>query len=158
MWLISGSHIPAAADFTRLGYSHFFGHWDFPWMTKNVFFIDAFMIPAAGLSVFAAIKGVTAMWKKMTDNAGVGKALYRPSVDQFIKEFLWPSVLEIVRHDRFKKCETNKDRVKGHQPLMWAFIGLLLVTGYSFVSQDILGLMVLGGVFERHPQLKLVAL
>ncbi|MCI5145970.1 MAG: heterodisulfide reductase [Candidatus Electrothrix sp. AR3] len=159
MWLPSGSQVPAAGDFTHQGYSNFFGHWNFKWMTKNVFFIDFFMIPTAGLAVFAAFKGVTAMWKKMAENAGVGEALYRPSVDQFVKEFLWPSVVEIVQHDRFKKCETNKDRVRGHQPLMWAFIGLLFVTGYSFFAQDILGLVIpsLHGPMSMLNPVKIIA-
>jgi quinone-modifying oxidoreductase subunit QmoC len=139
MYLISGSHVPASEDFIQFGYGHFFGHWDWKVIPKTTFFIDFFMIPTAALSLFAAFKGVTAMWKKMSDKAGVGKAIYQPSPLQFVKEFLWPSIVEIVGHDRFKKCETNKDRVRGHQPLMWAFIALLFVTGYSFFAQDILG-------------------
>jgi quinone-modifying oxidoreductase subunit QmoC len=159
MWLISGSHVPSPADFSHLGYSHFFGHWDFKWMTKNVLFIDLFMIPAAGLAAFATFQGVTAMWRKMAENTGVGEALYRPSINQFVKEFLWPSVVEIVQHDRFKKCETNKDRVRGHQPLMWAFIGLFFVTGYSLFSQDVLGLLIpsLHGPMSLWNPVKIIA-
>jgi len=139
MYLISGSHVPPPEDFLHVGYGHFFGHWDWKVLPKTTFFIDLFMLPTAALSVFAAFKGVTGMWKKMADNAGVSKALYKPSVLQFVKEFFWPSVVEIVRHDRFEKCETNKDRIRGHKPLMWAFIALLFVTSYSFFVQDILG-------------------
>ncbi|MCI5221735.1 MAG: 4Fe-4S dicluster domain-containing protein [Candidatus Electrothrix sp. AR4] len=159
MWLISGSHVPSPADFSHVGYSQFFGHWDFKYLTKNVFFIDFFMIPTAGLAVFAAFQGVTAMWKKMAENTGVGEALYRPSINQFVKEFLWPSVVEIVQHDRFKKCETNKDRVRGHQPLMWAFIGLFFVTGYSLFTQDILGLLLpsLHGPMSLWNPVKIIA-
>ena len=139
MLMISGLHVPAPDDFAHVGYGHFFGHWDWKILPKTTFFIDLFMLPVGALSVFAAFKGVTGMWKKMAENAGVGKALYSPSALQFVKEFFWPSVVEIIRHDRFKKCETNKDRVRGHQPLMWAFIALLFVTSYSFFAQDILG-------------------
>lgn len=141
IWLLAGGKVPSEESFAVQGYSQFFGHWDSRFMSKNVFFIDLFMIPAAGLSVLAAFKGVTGLWKKMAENSGVGEALYRPSAIQFVKEFLWPSVTEIIRHDRFKKCETNNDRVRGHQPLMWAFIGLLFVTAYSFFSQDFLGII-----------------
>ncbi len=159
MCWISGSHPPSVADFSHIGYSQFFGHWDFKWLSKNVFFIDFFMIPTAGLAVFAAFKGVTAMWKKMAENTGVGEALYRPSINQFIKEFLWPSVIEIVQHDRLKKCETNKNRVRGHQPLMWAFIGLFFVTGYSLFSQDVLGLLIpsLHGPMSMWNPVKIIA-
>jgi quinone-modifying oxidoreductase, subunit QmoC len=139
MWWISGSKILSPEAFSYKGYSQFFGHWNFSLLSKNVFFIDLIMIPTALLSLFAAYKGVSAMWKKMAENSGVGEALYRPSIPQFVKEFLWPSVVEIVQHDRFKKCETNQNRVQGHQPLMWAFIALFFVTGYSLFMQDILG-------------------
>jgi quinone-modifying oxidoreductase subunit QmoC len=143
LWLISGGmHIPSTGDFAHHGYGHFFGHWDFHLLAKNVFFIDLIMLSAAGIAAYGSYKGVTAMWKSMSENAGVGEALYRPSVPQFIKEFFWPSVVEIVQHERFKKCETNKDRIRGHQPLMWAFLALAFVTAYSAFAQDVLGIFI----------------
>lgn len=147
VWLISGSNYLSQEEFLHAGFSNFFGEgyvhlFGVKLLSRNVFFINSFMIPTAALAAFASFKGVTAMWRKMTENTGVGEALYRPSVPQFIKEFLWPSLVEIVQHDRLKKCETNQDRVRGHQPLMWAFIGLLIVTTYSFISQDIIGYFV----------------
>lgn len=141
VWIISGGmHIPAAEDFTRYGYGHFFGHWDFRLLAKNVFYIDLIILPTVALAIYASYKGVSKMWKMMAENAGVGEALYRPSVIQFVKEFLWPSIVEIVQHTRFKKCITNADRLKGHLPLLLAFLALLFVTGYSFFVQDILGI------------------
>ena len=143
MWLISGGlHIPSTEDFAHNGYGHFFGHWDFRLLAKNVLFIDLIMLPAAGIAAFGAYKGVMAMWKQMSENAGVGEALYRPSAPQFIKEFLWPSLQEIVQHDRFNECVTNKDRVRGHLPLMWAFIALFFVTAYSAFAQDVVGIFI----------------
>jgi quinone-modifying oxidoreductase subunit QmoC len=141
MWLISGGmKFLAPEDFAQYGYGHFFGHWNFHLLTKNVFFIDLIMLPTVALAIFASYKGVCAMWKQMAENAGVGDALYKPSVPQFIKEFLWPSLVEIVQHNRFRECTTNADRVRGHLPLMLAFIGLFIVTSYSFFTQDVLGI------------------
>lgn len=143
VWLISGGlHIPAAEDFARSGYGNFFGHWDFHLLAKNVFFIDLIMLPTVALALYASYKGVTAMWKLMAVNAGVGEALYKPSAPQFVKEFLWPSIVEIVQHDRFRKCTSNEDRVTGHLPLMLSFIALVFVTTYSFVAQDIIGIFI----------------
>lgn len=140
-WIISGGmHIPSGEDFARYGYGHFFGHWDFRLLAKNVFFIDIIMVPAFLLAVYASYRGVSAMWKLMVKSSGIEEPLYRPSVNQFIKEFLWPSVVEIVQHARFKKCITNADRLKGHLPLLLSFIALLFVTIYSFFVQDILGI------------------
>jgi quinone-modifying oxidoreductase subunit QmoC len=160
MWLISGGlHLPTYEQFAHVGYGHFFGHWDFHLLAKNVLFIDLIMLPTAGLAVYAAYKGVSAMWKQMAENAGVGEALYRPSVPQFVKEFLWPSVVEIVQHDRFKECVTNKDRVRGHLPLMWAFIALLFVTAYSAFAQDVLGIFIpsLHGPMSLWNPVKIIA-
>ncbi len=143
VWLISGGMtIPSAAEFARDGYGHFFGHWDFRWLAKNVFFIDLIILPTVALSIYAAYRGVSAMWHKMAESAGVGEALYRPSIAQFVKELLWPSVVEIVQHTRFKKCVANADRLKGHLPLLLSFLALLFVTVYSAFTQDFLGIFI----------------
>jgi len=143
LWLISGGlHIPASEQFAHAGYGHFFGHWDWRYLSKNVFFIDLIILPTVALALIASYKGISAMWKKMAENSGVAEALYRPSAAQFIKEFLWPSVVEIVKHNRFQECTTNKDRVTGHLPLMLAFIALLFVTTYSAFTQDVIGIFI----------------
>ncbi len=141
LWLISGGlAIPTAADFSTHGYQHFFGHWDFHWLSKNVFYIDIIMLPSAGLAVFAAYKGVSRMWKGMEEHAGI-QVNFRPSAGQFIKDFLWPSVKEIVQHTRLRECNENKDRVVGHLPLMLSFIGLFIVTAWSATANDVLALI-----------------
>jgi len=160
MWLISGGmHIPTTAEFAHAGYGHFFGHWDYHLLAKNVLFIDLIMIPAFFMAAYASYKGVSAMWKKMAENSGVGDAPFRPSVNQFVTEFFWPSVVEIIQHERFKKCTANKDRIRGHQPLMWAFIALLFVTVYSAFAQDVLGIFIpsLHGPMSLWNPVKIVA-
>jgi len=133
-------HIPTSEQFADHGYQQFFGHWEFKWYAKNIFFIFLIMVPSLGLGLFSAFKGVTRMWKSMSENAGVNPD-YRPSVVQFTQEFLWPSVVEIVYHNRFRECKTNLDRVRGHLPLMLAFIGLFIVTCWSLIKNDVLGLI-----------------
>lgn len=143
VWFISGGmKFLSAEDFTRYGYGHFFGHWDFHLLAKNVFFIDLIILPTVALSLYAAYRGVSAMWKLMAENAGVGEPLYKPSVPQFVKEFLWPSVVEIVQHNRFRKCTANADRLKGHLPLLLSFLALFFVTAYSAFTQDVIGIFV----------------
>ena len=140
MWMLSGAmHIPTAEEFSSHGYQRFFGHWDFYWYAKNIFFIVLIMVPSLGLGLFSAFKGVTTMWKKMSADAGVNQD-FRPSVVQFAKNFVWPSIVEIVKHDRFNECGENLDRVRGHKPLMLAFIGLFIVTCWSLLKNDVLGL------------------
>lgn len=140
-WFLSGAmHIPSVEEFAKKGYTNFFGHWDFKWYAKNIFFIVAFMVPAAGIAVFSVYKGVTKMWSAMSKNAGI-QPTFRPSVMQFLTQFLVPSITETLQHKRFKECTTNVDRVKGHLPLMFAFIGLFIVTCWSLFKQDVLGLI-----------------
>jgi len=139
-WFLSGAmHIPNAEEFAKKGYTQFFGHWEFKWYAKNIFFIVMFMVPAAAIAVFSVYKGITKMWAEMSRRAGIASS-FRPSVRQFIGDFLWPSLVETLQHKRFKECKTNVDRVKGHLPLVLAFIGLFIVTIWSLFKQDILGL------------------
>lgn len=140
-WILSGAmHIPSTEEFARKGYTEFFGHWDFKWYAKNIFFIVAFMVPSAGIAVFSVYMGITKMWKEMGKRAGI-KSAYRPSVVQFFQQFLWPSLVETMQHNRFKECTVNTNRVKGHLPLVLAFIGLFIVTCWSLFKQDVLGLI-----------------
>ncbi len=150
-WAISGGMlIPDSGDFAKYGYQHFFGHWDAtsfmmqsdgvtPWLSKNVLFIDIIFLAAAFLAVVAAYKGVTGLWKSMTEREG-GNADFKPSLKQIAVDFAWPSIIEIVQHNRFKECTTNRNRETGHKPLMWAFGGLFLVTVWSAFANDILGI------------------
>lgn len=142
LWAISGGmHIPSAADFSTYGYQRFFGHWDFHWLGKNVAFIDFFMLGAAGLAVIASYKGVTKLWSQMSQKQG-GNPNFKPSMVQLVRDFLWPSIIEIVQHSRFKECVTNRDRITGHKPLMYAFGGLFIVTAWSAIANDVLGLWI----------------
>jgi quinone-modifying oxidoreductase subunit QmoC len=143
LWLISGGmHIPAGEQFARVGYTHFFGHWDFRWLSKNVLFIDIIMLPAVGIAITSVYKGISKLWQGMQASVGATEVPYRPSVPQFIKMFLWPALKEILEHRRFRECTENQDRIKGHRPLMYAFIGLFIVTLYSMFTQDVIGIFI----------------
>lgn len=141
MWLLSGGLMDNwAANFEAgYGYQRMFGYWDFHWYAKNIFFIVLFTVPAAGLALFAAYKGVSNLWKGMAEKQALNSD-YRPSVVQFVTQFFWPSVVEIMSHKRFEDCTVNTERAKGHKPLVWAFIGLAIVTTWSLIANDILGL------------------
>jgi quinone-modifying oxidoreductase subunit QmoC len=142
-WLISGGmHIPSTEKFARVGYGHFFGHWDFRWLAKNVLFIDIIFLGALAIAGTSLYKGVTTLWKGMVATLDEKDVAYRPSVPQFVKLFLWPSLVEIVKHNRFKECTVNTDTVKGHLPLLLGFIGLFIVTLYSMFTQDVIGIFI----------------
>jgi quinone-modifying oxidoreductase subunit QmoC len=140
LWLLSGAtHIPSVEVFALNGYTQFFGHWDFKWYPKNAFFIVSIMVPAAGLAVYSVYRGIRKMWQRMSKRANI-KTEYRPSVIMFFNEFLWPSIVETMKHNRFRECTANTDRVKGHLPLVLGFIGAFILTCWSAFRQDLMGL------------------
>lgn len=142
-WLISGGMtIPSTEKFAIVGYTHFFGHWDFRWLAKNVLFIDIIMLTALAIAGTSLYKGVTTLWRGMVATLDKKDVAYRPSVPQFVKLFLWPALVEIVKHNRFNECTANTDRVKGHLPLVLGFIGLFIVTCYSLFTQDVIGIFI----------------
>ncbi len=138
MWLISGAiGIPTHADFAKHGYQHFFGEWSFEWYAKNTFFIVAFMVPSMLIALVSVYKGISKMWTAMAEHSDFNPN-FRPSAPQFITQYLWPSVVEILKHNRFRECKVNIDRVTGHRPLLYAFIGLFIVTLWSLLANDFL--------------------
>jgi quinone-modifying oxidoreductase subunit QmoC len=64
------------------------------------------------------------------------------------KDLSFPEVLKsllcvvptILKHDKFEKCETNKNRYIPHLLVFFAFIGLFVVTNAFFVALYILGI------------------
>src|SRR5665647_59120 len=143
LWFISGViHIPSGAAFTDAGNTRFLGQWDLYLLGKNVLFIDVIMLTAVGIAVTSLYKGVSTLWKGMESSIGLKDVPYRPSAVQFTKQFLWPSLVEIFQHSRFRECTVNADRVKGHRPLMLGFIGLFIVTCYSLFTQDVIGIFI----------------
>ena len=124
MWLISGGLMSNwSANFEAgYGYQRMFGHWDFHWYAKNIFFIVLMMVPAAAIAVFSVIKGIRNLWKGMSSKYELNDN-FRPSTGQFVQQFLWPSIVEILGHKRFEDCTVNTERAKGHKPLVFAFIG-----------------------------------
>ncbi len=143
-WLSGGMHLPQGAiDFGLFFDSHKDHATIIGGLTQNVLIIDIIFVPAFAFAVFAAYRGVSAMWQAMAAQLPE-KSAFRPSVVQFVTMFLLPAIKEILQHNRFNQCGANRDRVNGHLPLMFAFIALLAVTAYSMVRKDVVGMFVEG--------------
>lgn len=141
LWILSGAmHIPSNEVFAHKGYSQFFGHWDFKWYPKNTFFIVSLMIPSAGLAVFSINRGMRKLWGTMVKHAQIPPD-FKPSIAIFIKTFMVPSLVEVLKHNRFRECIANRERAKGHLALVLGFIGAFILTCWSAFRQDILGLI-----------------
>lgn len=142
VWYLGGGmHIPDAEALAHEGFGHFFAAGTTFGFTNNVLLIDMIFVPAFLFAVFASFKGAATMWKQMVANTGGASQNFRPSAKQFVIDFLWPSIVETVKHKRFNECGANKGRVTGHLPLLLAFIGLFLVTNYAFIVKDFIGLI-----------------
>ncbi len=162
VWFLSGG-MKLPVDGQPIDFGMFFdGHKDHPTiiagLTLNVILIDMIFLPAFGFAVFAAYKGVSNMWKDMSAKLGV-QTEFRPSVGQFVTEFLVPSVKEILAHSRFKECGPNANRATGHLPLLLSFIGLLMVTAYAMIKKDVVGMFVPGlhGPLPLYDPFKILA-
>ena len=146
VWFLSGGmHLPAAGN---IDFGMFFdSHKEHPTiiggLTLNVLLIDLIFVPAFVFALFAAYKGVSAMWRDMASKLPA-QGNFRPSAAQFVSDFLLPAVKEILAHTRFRMCGANQNRVNGHLPLLLAFIGLFAVTTYGMIRKDIIGMFVEG--------------
>ena len=158
MAVSGGFHIPDPETFKAVGFGHFFGHWDWRWFSKNVLFIDLIFCSAFFFAAYASFRGISTMWKKMSAGLQVDPN-FRPSAYQYVVNFFWPAVVETVQHKRFEMCGTNHDRVRGHLPLLLSFIGLAVVTGYSLLRKDVVGIFIpsLHGPIPMMDPFKLLA-
>ena len=146
IWAVSGGmKLPASG---AIDFGMFFdSHKDHPTMiaglTQNVLLIDLIFVPAFLFALYAFYRGVSNMWGAMSSQLPTS-GHFRPSVTQFVSQFLLPAAKEILAHKRFNECGTNRDRVNGHLPLLFAFIALFAVTVYSMIRKDVVGMFVEG--------------
>lgn len=138
-WLSGGMRLPEG----EINFGYFFGEGYYFGLPQNVLLIDLIFVPAFVFALYAFYRGISNMWRGMAAQVPAA-GNFRPSVTQFISQFLIPSVKEILAHNRFNECGTNRNRVNGHLPLLFAFIALFVVTIYAMVRKDVVGLFVEG--------------
>ncbi len=98
--------------------------------------VDIVFVPLAALLAFSLFKSLSRFWKDMS------MGLTPPSAYQMLVKggwwgILYSSLKEILGHTRFRKCGAAKERTVPHLLLMWSFIGLLVVTTFVFIAEDI---------------------
>lgn len=103
--------------------------------------IDAIYLSLAAFVIFICYKGVINFWKDISKGAGLSESFTgtnpKPSIGDLLTKYLWPSIVEILQHTRFKKCGQTAERVKGHQWLLISFIVLFVVTNFVFIAEDV---------------------
>lgn len=93
--------------------------------------IDAIFIPVAIFVMATAFSGILRFWKGL-NKGGTGKS-------SIIKSIVL-TVIEILKHDSFKKCESNKQRYVSHLLTFYGFLGLFATTNLVMVLLYLFGI------------------
>ena len=85
-------------------------------------YIDTVFILAAGFAVVSFFLGIKKYWKDM----GAGMSIQGNLVAS-IKD----TIIEILAHKKFQKCNVTKDRFTAHLLVFYAFVGLAITTTWA---------------------------
>ncbi|RJQ74495.1 MAG: heterodisulfide reductase [Desulfobacteraceae bacterium] len=100
------------------------------------YLVDIIMVPTffAAIAVFAL--GLTRFLGDMHANALLEGKTDRKTIDPvgFIQALI-KTVPNIIKHNRFNECSTNKSRATAHMMVLFGFIGLFVVTGAFFAAE-----------------------
>lgn len=97
--------------------------------------IDAAYTTAFFFAIFVLLAGSIRYWNDMKRNA-VSNGLKMNG--GFVSNIV-PTIMEIVAHRRFRKCDTTKNRAVAHIFVFYAFIGLFLTTIWSAFYTNFMG-------------------
>lgn len=116
------------------------GHWDFSAVPRTpsgeisyskfldpTTNIDPIFVTAAAFAVISFVASIKKYWADMVKHAGVA-----PTNANFVQSIKC-AIMEILRHDRFKKCNVSADRSVAHMLVFYSFIGLAITTTWAVV-------------------------
>lgn len=95
------------------------------------YYIDSVFVPVAMFAVFSFIVGITRYWKDMSREAG--PARWKGVVKENLLRTIITTIVEIISHKRFEKCNVTKDRKIAHLLVFFSFIGLAITTAWAVV-------------------------
>jgi quinone-modifying oxidoreductase subunit QmoC len=96
--------------------------------------VDPFAIFAATFAVISAVIAVKKFWGAMKENEGA----FQPKMN--LVSSLIAVVKDVLAHKKFQECGERKNRKLPHQMMVFAFIGLLIVTSVVSVNHYMLKL------------------
>ncbi len=85
-----------------------------------VIYIEVIFMSAIGLAGVAYLMSLLKFWKSIGSNGSATSKGFVPS--------LIGTIIELISHKRFAKCEANGDRRIGHLLVLYAFVGLAITT------------------------------
>lgn len=126
------------------GAEHVIAHADF----FSTWFVDMTFVPTATFAAVVFLLGLKRFLADIHNNAVLEGKTDKSTLDY---KALFQAFIRIVptvlKHDKFNECETNKDRATPHMMVLYAFIGLFVVTA-------VCGMMLyLGGLPGPYSQL-----
>lgn len=98
-------------------------------------YVDSIFLPAAAFAAIGIAMGVRSLLRDMNANP-MQKFIFMGKGKFWIS--LVESLGEILKHDRFKKCGTNRNRFSAHLAVFYGFIGLFTTTNMVVVYEYIL--------------------
>jgi quinone-modifying oxidoreductase subunit QmoC len=101
----------------------------------STWLVDAVMLTAAGFAAFTFFNGVKRFLNDIHQNALAEGKTTQQTIDAggFIQALI-RTIPTILKHAKFNECTENKERGVSHMLVLFAFIGLFIVTNIFFVA------------------------
>jgi len=93
----------------------------------SLYYVDTVFTAAALFAVISLFMGVAKYWKAMVAAAPNEK------MESFSKA-LSDTIIDILGHTRFRKCEVTKGRATAHMLVFYSFAGLFITTILAFIK------------------------
>jgi quinone-modifying oxidoreductase subunit QmoC len=116
----------------------------------STWLVDVVMLSAAGFAALTFFNGVKRFLCDIHQNAlAEGKTNQKTIESSGFIQALIRTIPTILRHAKFNECTENKERGVSHMLVLFAFIGLFIVTNIFFVA--IYGLQIHGPYSQLNP-------
>ncbi len=114
----------------------------------STWFVDLTFIPTATAAALIFALGLKRFLNDIHQNALLEGKTDKKSIDyKAFAQALVRVIPVVLKHDKFNECEANKDRATPHMMVLYAFIGLFIVTAVCGT------MLYLGGYPGPYPQL-----
>jgi quinone-modifying oxidoreductase, subunit QmoC len=100
----------------------------------STWFVDLTFVPLAGAVTIIFLLSLRRFITDIHENAVMERKTDKKNLDyKALLQALVKIVPQILKHEKFNECETNKERATPHMMVLCSFIGLAIVTGIFFV-------------------------
>jgi quinone-modifying oxidoreductase subunit QmoC len=101
--------------------------------------VDPVFMAVSILVVISIVIGVSRFWNGLKVGVHPLNSQNIISGGDLVKLHVIPTLVEILKHSRFKKCERSSFRYLAHLLIFYGFIALAAVTGLIFLGTYLLG-------------------